>query len=255
MPVTAQCVVVSVVFGLVMVLVFGKISNQGAIRRVKNEIAAALMEVFLFRRDLFQALRAQGNLLWCGCRYFTLAMGPVLVLAVPFAIILGHFNLRLGAGPLSVGDQATVSVTVASGADLRQVSLEADTGVSVVGPVRVPKTNSLFWRVQPNQEGAHVLKLLAVEDGRWVEQAMYSGLQPGQPLGIYLARHEPLTTLLFPNGGGGFSLPPGRIERVELSYPERSYTFAGAELSWISVFLVVSIVAGLVGSRLFGVSV
>jgi hypothetical protein len=64
-----------------------------------------------------------------------------------------------------------------------------------------------------------------------------------------------LTTLLFPNGGGGFTLPPGPIERVELSYPERSYWLAGAEMSWISVFLLVSIVSGLVGSRLFGVSV
>ncbi len=250
-----QLLIVSVVFGLVMVLVFGKISNQGAIRRVKTEISASLMEVFLFRRDMVQALKAQGALFLAGCRYFFLAMGPVVILAVPFTLVLGHLNLRFGARPLSHNDMSVLSVNVAKDIDVRAVALHVDSGLEVVGPARIPKSRSVHWRVRPRVDGQHSLKISVAGQGEVVEQVVESGPGSSQPLGVYLSRHELLNPILFPNGGGGFSLPPGPIERMELSYPERSYAFGGLEFSWISIFLVVSILAGLVGSRLFGISV
>ena len=250
-----QLLIVSVVFGLLMVFVFGKVSNQGAIKRVKTDISASLMEVFLFRRDMLQALKAQGALFLAGCRYFLLAMGPVLILAVPFALVLGHLNLRFGARPLSHNDTSVLSVNVAKETDLRGVALQADSGLEVVGPVRVPKTRSVYWRVRPSSDGQHSFKISVAGWGEVLQQIVESGAESSRPLGVYLSRHELLNPLLFPNGGGGFSLPPGPIERVELSYPERYYLFGGVEFSWVSIFLIVSILAGVVGSRLFGISV
>jgi hypothetical protein len=254
-PPTLQLCMVSVVFGLVMVVIFGKLSNQAAIKRVKTDISASLMEVFLFRRDMFQALRAQVSLFWAGCRYFFLAMGPVLILAIPFAVVLGHFNLRFGARPLQQSEEAILSVQVSKGIDLRKVALETDPELKVLGPVRIPKNASLHWRVRPGSEGQHSLKLSVSGESASVEQAIQSGQGISHPLGVYLSRHELLTPLFFPNGGGGFSLPTGSIERIELSYPERSYVLGGVDFSWLSLFLIVSIGAGLVGSRLFGISV
>ncbi len=250
-----QLLIVSVVFGLVMVVIFGKVSNQEAINRVKTDISASLMEVFLFRADMLQALKAQGALLLAGCRYFFLALGPVLILAVPFALILGHFNLRFGVRPLKSTEASVLAVSVAKGTDLRAVALQTDSGLEAVGPVRVPKTRSVYWRVRPSLEGQHSLRLSVDGQGQVFRQVVESGIESSRPLGVYLSRHEVLTPLLFPNAGGGFSLPPGPIERIELSYPDRYYTFGGLEFSWVSVFLVVSILAGLVGSRFFGISV
>ncbi len=254
-PALVQLVLVSVVAGVVMVLIHGKLSNQTALKRVKTDISAALMEVFLFRRDTLQALKAQGALLSAGCRYFFLAMGPVLILAVPFAIALGHLNVRFGARPLGQSENAVLSVNVAKGTELRKVALVADPGLTVEGPVRVPKIGSLHWRVRPTSDGQHSLKVVVPGVDKVIEQSIQSGQAEAAPLGIYLSRHELLTSLFFPNGGGGFSLPPGPVERVQLSYPERTYALGGMEFSWVSVFLVVSIAAGLVGSRLFGISV
>ncbi|MCX6115662.1 MAG: hypothetical protein NTV65_10690 [Proteobacteria bacterium] len=103
-----QLVLVAIIFGIVMVLLYGRISKQAAIKRVKNEIAAGLIEVVLFRRDIQISLRAQGLLLLAGMRYFLLAMGPVLILAIPFTIIFGHLNLRLGARPFAVGEEGVL---------------------------------------------------------------------------------------------------------------------------------------------------
>jgi hypothetical protein len=252
---SVQLLIVAVVFGLVMVVVFGKVSNQGAIKRVKTDISASLMEVFLFRRDMLQTLKAQGALFLAGCRYFFLAMGPVLILAVPFALVLGHLNLRFGARPLTHNETTVLSVNVAKDTDVRSVALQTDSGLEVVGPVRVPKTRSVYWRVRPSSDGQHSVKISVPGQGEVLQQFVESGPEASRPLGVYLSRHDVLEPLLFPNGGGGFSLPSGPIERVELSYPERFYLFGGIELSWVSIFLVVSILAGFVGSRLFGISV
>lgn len=250
-----QLVVVSVVFGIIMVLVYGRVSNQNAIRRVKEQISASLLEVVLFRRDVRISLGAQLSLLIAGIRYFLLAMGPVLILAVPFALILGHVNLRLGARPLAPGEEAILAVNVKKGTDLKSVHLSVGDGLAVVGPVRVPKTSSVFWRVAPRKDGETPLRL-SVGSNSAITEDVVSGPQSTTPAaGIFLTSSDWPEQLLFPNGGSGQSLTAAPFETVELTYPQREYSFAGVTMSWITAFLVISICAGYAGSRLFGISV
>ena len=250
-----QLVVVSVVFGIIMVLAYGRVSNQAAIKRVKEQIGASLLEVVLFRRDVRISLAAQFSLLLAGIRYFLLAMAPVLILALPFALILGHVNLRLGARPLSPGEEAILAVSVKKGSDLRQIQLIAPEGLAIEGPVRVPKTSSLYWRIQPRTDGAFPLRLASGTQGG-IDESVVSGSAQGTPAaGIFLSASDWPSQILFPNGGGGQALRAAPFEMIELSYPQREYTFAGVSMSWITAFLVVSILAGYAGSRVFGISV
>jgi hypothetical protein len=78
---------------------------------------------------------------------------------------------------------------------------------------------------------------------------------PGEPVGLYLSRTGWLTSLLFPNGGPDQVLASKRVERISLDYPEVSYNFLGIQLSWITIFLIVSMVVGYIGSRFLGVAV
>lgn len=250
-----QLIVISVVFGIIMVLAYGRVSNQAAIKRVKEQIGASLLEVVLFRRDVRISLAAQFSLLVGGVRYFLLAMVPVLILAVPFALILGHINLRLGARPLAPGEDAILSVSVKKGTDLRTIQLSEAEGISAVGPVRVPKTSSLYWRISPKHEGDFPLKLTAGERSS-VDSSVVAGtaaLTP--PAGIFLATSDWPSQILFPNGTGAQALKASPFELIELSYPQREYSLAGLSMSWITAFLVVSILGGYVGSRVFGISV
>jgi uncharacterized membrane protein (DUF106 family) len=50
--------VVSIITGIVMVFIFGKTSNQDAIRRAKGRVKAHIAEIWLFRNDLGQMLLA-----------------------------------------------------------------------------------------------------------------------------------------------------------------------------------------------------
>lgn len=250
-----QLVVVSAVFGIIMVLVYGKISNQAAIRRVKEQIGAALLEVVLFRRDVRISLRAQASLLWGGIKYFLLAMGPVLVLAVPFALILGHINLRLGARPLEVGESSVLSVSVATGTDVRNVQLSAPTSIDVVGPVRVPKSESLYWRLTPKQAGDLTFGLRTPSGSSLSEAVVAGAASLTPPAGIFLSNSDWPAQILFPNGSAAQSLTAAPFQSVELTYPQREYVFLGLEMSWITAFLIISILTGYAGSRVFGISV
>ena len=238
-----------------MVLLFGLVSNQSAIRRVKEQIGAALLEVVLFRRDVRVSLSAQMSLLWAGTRYFLLAIAPVLILAVPFSLVLGHVNLRLGSRPLSPGEQGILAVSVKKGTDLQSVVLSRVDGLSVVGPVRVPKTSSIYWRLSPEQVGRMKLDIHAGSAAE-IQQDLIAGTPTDtEPAGIFLTKTDVLSQLLFPNGGAAQTIPPGPFESIELTYPQRSYSLCGLEMSWLTAFLVISIIAGYVGSKLFGVSV
>lgn len=252
-PVFWQLISVSIVVGCILVVAFGLLSRQGAIRRVKGDIAAAIMEVVLFRRDPRLALGAQARLLRAGGRYFCLALMPMLILVLPCTVILAHLHPRFGVQPLAVHEHAVLSAQLLRGSDLRSVALTAESDLSVVGPVRIPRSDTVVWRLSPQRPGVHQVTLKV--GAATLTQQVVAGAATGEPLGIYLAQREPLQTLLFPNAGGGFTLPASQLTKVELTYPEQLYTIAGVQLSWISVFLLVSIIFGLLASRVLGISV
>jgi hypothetical protein len=253
MPVVWQLVVVSILLGTVLIIAFGRLSRQGAIRRVKGEISAALMEVVLFRRDPRLALAAQARLLHAGGRYFCLALMPMLILALPCTVVLAHLHPRFGVQPIGVHDQVVLSAQLDRGSDLRSVALTTQGDLAVVGPVRIPRSDTVVWRLSPQRPGIHQVTL-QVGDSALTQQVL-AGAPTGQPLGVYLSKQEPLQALLFPNAGGGFTLPAGQLRKVELKYPEKLYSIAGVQLSWISVFLIVSLIFGLVAGRILGISV
>lgn len=251
---TVQLIIVSALFGVLMVLLFGAVSNQGAIRRVKTRISAALLEVVLFRYDTWISLKAQGELLFSGAKYFVLALGPVLILAIPFTLILGHLNLRLGARPLQVGEESVLSVNVPNGSDLRKVTLVAPPAIGVVGPVRIERTGSLVWRLKANTAGAHTVTV-NVNEQPVLQERVNVGDRRGEPQGIYLSRKEWLTSMLFPNGGLATRLANDQVDGISLDYPAVSYSLFGLQMSWMTLFLIVSMAVGYACSRVLGVAV
>jgi hypothetical protein len=260
----AQLTAVAIVFGVLMVLLFGKLSNQEAVRRVKDEIAAAILEVYLFRRDIRLSLRAQGSLFKSGVRYLFLALGPVFILLIPFAVLLGHFNLRLGNKPLDVGSQAVLTVRVAPNVELDSVALNFANAVQVpgnqapdimlaAGPVRVQRDRELLWRLSPQQAGRFELSV-STGATRATENVV-AGADDGGPVGIFYSTEDWLLQLVYPDGSREARPSSGPIRFISLDFPQHAYSLFGLELSWMSAFLIVSLLAGYAGSKVFGISV
>jgi hypothetical protein len=75
------------------------------------------------------------------------------------------------------------------------------------------------------------------------------------PLGLFRSKSAWMTALFFPNGAAVQSIPEGVFDTISFVYPEQVYSVFGVELSWISAFLVVSLLAGYVGSKWFRIAV
>ena len=153
-------VVISLVVGLLMVWIFGKISNQDAIKLIRDRIRGNLIGVRLFQNNVRVVLGLQATIMRDTLRFMTHALGPMLVLLVPLVlVVMTQLNLRFSARPLRPGEHALVKVQVRDAAVLRgRVHLEPPDGLTVDTPaVRIPSGREVAWRIRAGEPGWHSL--------------------------------------------------------------------------------------------------
>lgn len=242
---------VSLVSGVIFLLIYGMVSSQARLKQVKRRIGAALLEVVLYRHDLRVLLSAQRDLLMGGLRYFVLAVPPILVLMIPCILILSNLNLRYGSRGLEVGESALLTVQLADRKALYRTSLEAPVGVEVSPPVRMADTNRIVWRLRPTSPQQSELRLKFGNTGA----ALLKDLLVGQghryvPAASYADWFE---RLLYPDSS--LSSISSQVSSVTISYPERQASLFGLEMHWIAIFAIVSILSGIVASRVFRIEI
>lgn len=241
---------ISVVSGVLLLLIYGRISSQRALRNVKRAIAADIIEAFLFRHSLATSLRAQGRAFLHGGKYFLLAVPPIVVLAVPCIIVLAQLNAFYGARPLKVGEQALLAADF-TGIDPQQVRIEAPEGVQLSPPVRIPSQGAAFWRIEGQVPGSHRVALV-VGDKRYEKTVVVGAEQDGRIMAVESAHW--FESLLFP---GELRLVPGQdtLQKLTLRYPEGELELLGLQLHWLVVFFVVSLLSGLLAAKIFHIEI
>jgi uncharacterized membrane protein (DUF106 family) len=243
--------VVSVLTGILMLWIFGLVSNQDAIRTIRDRIRGNLIAVRLFGDDLGLLFRLQGRLLKDNAIFLKYALIPLLVMIVPVLLILVQLNLRFGASPLEPGQSALVKVTLRDAATIEHgVSLEAPDGVAVETPaVRVAPLREVAWRIRPREAGRYSL-LVRVGDER-VEKE----LRVGEDWGAVSTRRTGesfFDSLLFPGE------PPIRseaVESVEIKYKPLELGLFGWPVNWLVFFFLLSILSGFAFRKVLGVEI
>src|SRR6059036_3259215 len=103
-------VAISALAGILMVWIFGKVSNQDAIQKTRGRLSAELIALRLFKDDLRVFFGIQFQVLVWTLKYLRHSLIPMLILMVPAMIILIQLNLHYASRPLRVGEQALVKV-------------------------------------------------------------------------------------------------------------------------------------------------
>ena len=245
-------VVISLVVGLLMVWIFGKISNQDAIKLIRDRIRGNLIGVRLFQNDVRVVLGLQATIMRDTLRFMTHALGPMLVLLVPLVLVMTRLNLRFSARPLRPGEHALVKVQVRDAAVLRgPVHLEPPDGLTVDTPaVRISSGREVAWRIRAGEPGWHSLlvqigdesikKELVVGNG-W---AAVSELRTGRSL---------WDILLYP---GEPPIPRSlSMESIEVNYPSPDLAIFGWNFHWLVLFLILSIAFGFAFKGVLGVEI
>jgi hypothetical protein len=245
--------VISLLAGVLMLWLFGKVSNQETIRVVRDRIRGNLLGIRLFGDDIGLLFLLQGRVMRQTLTYLRHALIPILVMIIPVLFILIQMNLRFSLRPLKPGESTVVNVTLRDPSVLAKgLSLEAPEGVRVeTDAVRVPSLMEASWRVRVEAPGRHTL---LVRTGR--EEAVEKEIVVGERWG----KVSPLRTgksivdkLLWP---GEDPIPSSHsIQSVEVIYPSLSIRAFGWNLNWIFLFFVLSIVFGYAFKGVIGVEI
>jgi len=247
-------VTISCLAGVFLVWVFGKVSNQEAIRRTRDRLSGELLGLRLFKDDLRVFFGIQFQVLVWTFRYLRHSLVPMLILMVPTILILIQLNYRYGLRPLRVGEQAVVKVrlrdatVLAQGAELT-LTAPANLKIETDG-VRIPELKEICWRVRGVSPGRFDLTVSGGQE-KVTKQAAVGGRFEG--VSSVRTGEGWLTSLLYP---GESPLPSqSAFASIEILYPKLDIIMLGKHVSWLILFLVVSLVFGYAFKGVLGVQI
>jgi hypothetical protein len=249
----------SVVTGVVMTYVFGKTSNQRALRRAADGIRAQLFAVKLFKEDLFVTFRCQIALLkFTGMRLLH-SLAPMLVMSIPLLLVMTQLAMRYEYRPLLAGERAVVAMHVKPDRwkEVRNITLSpGDRFVVETQSLRDERNSTIFWRVRADGSESDRLRWQLSGDSPDVNSIVKE-----LPIG---ATEEALVTanrtrpgarfwdrLLYPAESGISAASP--VSSIDVHLRARDTPILGWNIPWWATFFLVAMITALIAGKFLGV--
>ncbi len=241
LPPVVGITIISLLFGIGMLLVFKKTSNQDKLAAIKRKIHAGLFEIRLFNDNFRAIMRAQGDILRHNLSYLGLSMVPLLWMIVPIVLIIAQLQFHYGYQGLEPGGQALVEVELKTDSpDRPQIQLEAPAGLKIeAGPMWIPAKSELSWRISAVEQGDYDLTLTGGDEPITKSVRVSDRVVRRSPSRL---EKSFFNQLLYPAED---PLPDSTpIRSITLSYPEGNAGFEGweSELTWMGIFFLLSII-------------
>ena len=252
MPAWLSLTIISALLGVVLLILFKYTSPQTAIGRVRDRIKANLLAMKLFKDSVPAVLKAQGKVIAAAFMLLVYSVPPVLVMMLPFCLILGQLGVWYQAAPLEPGNDVEVVMQLSGSVDdpLPQVSLvPTDVAQTIVGPVRVPAEQRIYWKLRTNESGIYNLQFKVGENLVSKQLAVGSGLMPVSMKRPSLNVED---VILYP-AERPFD-ESSTVQSIKLSYPDRPGLLTGSG-NWIITLFVVSMLAALAVKPVFRVKI
>lgn len=244
--------IIAVATGILMLWVFKHTSNQAGIRTTRDQINANVLALSLFKDSLTVCLRAQGRIVTNAVRLLRLSLVPMLVMLVPMCLLLGQLAVWYQARPLSVGEEAVVTVHWHSddGTVPKNAHLETSPAVDArAGPVRVPAQQMTCWRIQAMQPGLHDLTVSI--DGRSFTKEVSIG-EGFSPVSLVRPAWNWTDALLHPRERPFAA--DSIVRSIEIAYPDRDSWTAGT-FWWMVYFFTASLASAYAARPLLKVNI
>jgi len=238
----------SVVIGIGMLWVFARTSNQEAIRKVKSRLAAHLYEMRLFTDEPVLIWKAQWGLLTANARYIGMMLLPAIVMTVPMILLFAQLECFYASKPLQPGQVAILTVQLQRAQNGATAVLRVPDGMVVESPgVHVESSGQISWRVRAMRPLRGAMQL--VLPGETVEKSVVAGAGPQ-----YLSDRRVSSWMDLVWHPGESQLRSGRVNWIELSYPQSAVHGLGLDLHWLIWLLVLSMITALLLKRRLGVT-
>jgi len=214
---------IGAIWGVVAFLVFRRFTDHAALRRVTRRLYAHLLEIRLFSDEPALVWKAQKALLVDNAHFLARIALPVLIMAVPFALLYAPLDSIYGSAPLEVGHSVIVTAQLSHElANDAQYSLEPPPGIVVeTTAVRDFAGRQVSWRIRALGPMRGQLRL-RLPDGD-AARSIAAGERTLSPN----RRRESTSGVAW----------------IEVAYPRANVVIAGLSLPWLAWFLIVSTVS------------
>jgi hypothetical protein len=237
----AEVLGVAAVLGIVVALIFAALVRRERRRQARDELWAALFELWLYRREPLLVWQAQLALLKANLRYSSILLVPLVLSLLASAPLLIQAHYRFALVPIPSGAETLLTaVSARPAADMAHMDckLEWAQGAGELSPsVREPALHRLVWRLRPEGAGEHVLRVTGC--GQTVEFPLYVGgfagsIAPVRQAGVLAHFFAPRALPLKDDSGWG---------RIYVEYSR-------AGIEWLVWLTVCSLLCAFVVSRL-----
>jgi hypothetical protein len=232
---------ISVVTGVVLVWLFGKISNQQRVRILKSSMNGHLLEVWIFRDQLRNVLRAERSLFWKTGKYLLCSLPAFCVLMIPALIVMVQLQARYGCQPLHPGGHVLLKVFAQDASTDRLADLQIRTPDGLIvetPPLRISQTSEVDFRIGAERPGNYPLTLeangISVTKSLDVGSSCCATVSAKRGGNLWDRFGHPLES----------NLPRGVISAVEVAYPTATVPVGPFQVSWIWPFLLISMAVG-----------
>ncbi len=232
-------VFISFLAGVLMLWVFARVSNQEAIRRVRERIRGNLLGIRLYQHDVRVLMQVQFSILRDTLIYMKHSVVPMLILIFPVILIIVQLNLHFSHRPVEAGRAVVVKVKLTKSSHLKtKVYLNTPPTVNIeTPPVHITSAKEIAWRIRPERPGCYSLTIIADRDH--VEKELCVG-EGWRPISVLRTGHLN-QALLYPGE------PPINssevIDLVEITYGRMNLSMFGWDVHWLFIFFFVSIVS------------
>jgi hypothetical protein len=250
MPALLSLSLVALATAVVLLLVVRHVSNQPRSEKGKHALRAGLFEIRLFNDDLRAIMRAQAEILRHNLTYLRLSAVPLLWIAIPLVLLMGHLQAFYGYDGLHPGQTALVKIDVSPAAGAAPgLELESPAGVRVETPALwIPALREAAWRIAAERAGDYELTVRV--NGEPFTKSVRVSSEPGRRSPARLGPGI-VSRVLYPAEA---SLPGGAsVRSITVTYPHRSVSMLGWDWHWMVPYFVLTLLFAMVLRKPLGV--
>lgn len=224
----------SAVAGMLSMWLYGLVSPQKRISRVKVELRAAQGALATSDESFGELLGEVRKTLGLSLRHLALVFGPALVSAVPLLCIIAWSSTQFGHTFPQAGEPVTVSVAPAGAADKLQWQTPGD---------RRPDSDDAVWEIA---WPADPERLTLVEE----DVGALLDIPPRTAVPVVHKRQWWNSLLGNP---AGYLPQQSSVDMVSIELPSRQFIPIGPDWarSWLTLFLIVSVIGALATKKAF----
>ncbi len=241
-------VFISVILGIVFLKIFGLVSNQKSIKKVKDKIKAHILAVVLYRDNFKISIKSILKLLGYNFVYIKKILIPLFFMSIVFIFVFGQMDLRYGFDPLRIGEETVLKIKADKKSNIRDFLLESSNNLTITTPaLRINENNEIYWKFLANSDGIHKLTLIDDLKKKHEIEVFVGNNRRKIPHGKYKSWFK---RILYP----GFE-PLKTINVITIRYPTTKYKIFNFHLNWLTIFFIVSIISGLLFKRFLNVEI